>query len=558
MHIKQTIKKISSSITKITLVFVVISTIIILFSAFTSGDKITINPEETAREQRKEIYALINNPQYQKTNEGKIGVAIYRTMLCGAIGEACTDNPEDGDENYNRSIFGFVGNLMVMPYANPPASGMYFAYDSLKNAGFIPRAYAAEGIGFASIKPMIGIWKAFRNVAYLILVLVLVLIGFMIMFRMKLNPQTVISVENTLPRIVMSLIFITFSFAIAGFLIDLMYVTIAVAINVISKTQVNNEPIFKNALDVQNRYMTAGLIDLWPHGVGIGGWSFLNTFKSAGSIFGIGNSFINILPRGLEIFVRGILAIPAILLFKHWIYKPFDTILDNLKNLPAIGSIFSILKVILELILIFALSPLGAGIIVGILFLFTLLFLIVRIFFMLLISYVKILLLIIFSPLILLFEVIPGKKSFAFWSRSLIGELLTFPLIIIFFLVGYMITSTAFSSGTTLFKPPFLFGLDQKAFASILGMGIVLVIPQLVKMIKELMGIKALPDIKPGFFSGAAVAAGGALGLFSQFSTLTLGLPGLREKVFRFLPGPWRESAEEAAKRLAQEKQRGE
>jgi hypothetical protein len=48
------------------------------------------------------------------------------------------------------------------------------------------------------------------------------------MFRVKISPQAVITVQSALPKVVITLILITFSYAIAGFLVDLMYVVIGI------------------------------------------------------------------------------------------------------------------------------------------------------------------------------------------------------------------------------------------------------------------------------------------------------------------------------------------
>jgi len=45
----------------------------------------------------------------------------------------------------------------------------------------------------------------------------------MILFRTKINPQTVVGIENALPRIIVSLMLVTFSYAICGFLVDFVY-----------------------------------------------------------------------------------------------------------------------------------------------------------------------------------------------------------------------------------------------------------------------------------------------------------------------------------------------
>jgi len=188
-------KKILGFLKKAFIVLTVYFIVISLFLHFINKDKpkVTFDPVE---KNRQEIYKVINDPKLKNTKEGQITIALYRAMLCGLIGEACTDNPKDGDKNFNHSLFGFVTNLIVLPYANPPASGIYWAYSGLQNAGLIPKSYAVGGVGFNSLSMLMPLWDAFRKVSYIIIVIVIVTIGFMIMFRMKINPQTVISVEN--------------------------------------------------------------------------------------------------------------------------------------------------------------------------------------------------------------------------------------------------------------------------------------------------------------------------------------------------------------------------
>ena len=65
------------------------------------------------------------------------------------------------------------------------------------------------------------LWSQFRNIAYLFFVIIMMVIGFMIMFRSKIGGQTMVTLGNTIPDIIISLIMITFSFAIAGIIIDM-------------------------------------------------------------------------------------------------------------------------------------------------------------------------------------------------------------------------------------------------------------------------------------------------------------------------------------------------
>ena len=61
----------------------------------------------------------------------------------------------------------------------------------------------------------------------------MIVIGFMVMFRRKIDPKTVITVQNALPKIVLALLLVTFSYAIAAFMIDLMYLVMAIIINLL-------------------------------------------------------------------------------------------------------------------------------------------------------------------------------------------------------------------------------------------------------------------------------------------------------------------------------------
>src|SRR5690606_25281628 len=79
------------------------------------------------------------------------------------------------------------------------------------------------GLGFSSLDPILDTWKAFRNVAYLFYVIMFLVIGFMIMFRQKISSQAVVTAQQALPKIIISLIAVTFSYALAGLMIDAMY-----------------------------------------------------------------------------------------------------------------------------------------------------------------------------------------------------------------------------------------------------------------------------------------------------------------------------------------------
>ncbi len=528
-------KNIFGFIKKLLFVGIIFTIIISIFLHFINRDKLPTN-QNAINDDRTKLYQTFNNPQLNKTPEGKTEMAYYRLFTCGMIGEGCSNNINDKSNNFFNSIFGFLTKLVIAPYANPAASGLYWARNGLENTGFIPKTYAAEGIGFASLKPFLNIWKIFRDISYMLLVLVLIATGFMIMFRMKLNPQTVISVENALPKIVISLILITFSYAIAGFLIDLMYVISAISISLLS-----NNNTYYSVADFQTKFLSSNIGTIWDgiFNVTIPGQAgIVPFFGGFNTLFYIGDALVGIIPRQFNDFIRLIVlffstvaitfpilhAISGTDLPK--ILNDINVLGNSLGKIP--GGIFgTIIAIVVFLIVIPLFLVHGAGWIIGILIFFSAVYLFIRIVVILFRAYLQILLLVIFSPVFLLFEAIPGRSAFSYWFKNLVAELLTFPVIIVLFIVAHIITNTLSSSGNSISVPPLLGGIEPTAFYVILGLGIIFLIPDFVKIVKGLIGVKeGLPiNIGPGiFFSGVGAVTGGTTGTLGQFSSIRFGL----------------------------------
>lgn len=507
--------------------FVIIS----LFSHFINKDKIPLSSgPDPIKKNRAEIYKVINDKELNKTKEGKLTIALYKMSMCSMIGEACTDNPADADKNYSKSVFGFMSNLIIIPFANPPASGVAWAYEGLQNAGFVPKTMAAEGIGFAAIKPFSNLWKIFRDLSYMLLVIILIAIGFMIMFRAKINPQTVISVENALPKIVISLILITFSFAIAGFLIDLMYVIIGITVSVLIKDPTKVTPF-------KNEYMMASGMDLWRDVRGRFGTQWVG--------MALGSAFIQIVPLSVNLILRSAGGIIFIFLMK-WLLLFVTEHGGNLLGFANtnIGVATAILGPGEMIKAIVSFSSIGFGILflflIGFIYLipwlvsaiigFSFILLMFKLFFLLFSSYLKLIINIIISPLLLLFEAVPGKNAFKYWIMNLVGNLIIFPIMIFVFILAYIIIFDTTSSDMTA-RLPYLYGIDSNSFRLMIGLGIIFLIPDFVKTIKEALGIKELPfQIGVGtYFGGVTSGVGAATGLLGQFGSLALAI--------NYLPG---------------------
>lgn len=117
-------------------------------------------------------------------------------------------------------MLGFTSNMIASLYT-PPASGVQYLA-SLKDTFLGKPAYAQQGFGFAGLQPILPLWRSFRNMVYLLSSIFFVVIGIMIMLRVKISPQAVVTFQNAVPQLITTLVLVTFSYAIAGLLIDLM------------------------------------------------------------------------------------------------------------------------------------------------------------------------------------------------------------------------------------------------------------------------------------------------------------------------------------------------
>lgn len=158
--------------------------------------------------------------------------------------------------------------LVEAIFQERPISMVTYIKDSFRNLNIISEANAQTGFGFTALNPILELWKASRNVTYVLFIVILIAMSFMIMFRVKLSPQTVITVQSALPKVAFSLILITFSYAIAGLLIDLMYVFIGLIGLVLSSSGIYTSG--KTPVDFFN-LMTQGP-ELGPVHLGIFGF----------------------------------------------------------------------------------------------------------------------------------------------------------------------------------------------------------------------------------------------------------------------------------------------
>lgn len=367
--------------------------------------------------------------------------------------DAYQNDPQYVEKLNQQSALAGINNYIAMLYVNPPASTAVALRDMGQSLGFLPKQAYAQGVGFSALQPLLEAWKVFRNIAYLLLAIVMIVIGFMVMLQKKIDPKTVVTVQNALPRIIITLLLITFSYAIVGILIDLMYLLMLLFISLL----VNAYPANLGA-DTATKYINGGLATTARAMFG-GGWAAID-------------DLVKMIFYGDSI--------------RWWI--------NAVINVLTFGTSFGVQYVLVWLIVSIAL-----------------LFGFVRVFFMLLTSYIHVIIALLVGPLQLLFDALPGGTGFSSWIKNLISNLSVFPVTAGMFLVGTILTE---ANVDKLWTPPLLggAGATTRGITGLIGLGVLLTIPSVANSIKE--ALKAKPPIAagPGAIIGPLGAGAGQVG----------------------------------------------
>lgn len=324
-------------------------------------------------------------------------------LIKGSVGEI-----PDGVFKGEQTSFipgGMVGatNQMIASLYIPQASGIEYIAQLKNNLLGKPVYAQGVGVGFYGLQPILPIWRGFRNVVYLIASVLFVIIGIMIMLRVKISPQAVITIQNSIPRVITTLVLVTFSYAIAGLVIDLSIFIqsfgIAILYSATGKTDLVNDSLLEESL--------IGGILKW---LGISkGWVF-STFSDA-SLATAGDLMLRMAPSASLAMLGGV-----------------------------IGAII--------------MAPTGPGAIVGfglggllvllILCIFIMIWQ-VKFYFGLIKCYVSVLLKIILAPLEIGLGAFPNMKmGFSSWMLQLVANLSVFPISLLFLvLINLIIDKTS-------------------------------------------------------------------------------------------------------------------
>jgi len=331
-----------------------------------SGQK---DPNQTFSKTLKEILDAIKLQGYNTPEQQKLAIDYARQKLIF---------------NQNTGLIGESGKMISFLFQNQPVSTRsYLAHvtQNLQKNKVIPSALAATspGTGFSTFSPFLNIWIAVRNLAYLALVVFFIVYGFMMMFRVNLGQKTVISVQLAIPKLIVTLLIITFSYAIVGLVYDLMWVIIYF--------------IF-GYLESQNITVLGYVGDIAK-------------FASGNSWGGMIGSFI---------LNSSVAAPSAIFVVLNLIFGGVGAGLGILVSFYT-GIGFLIMLVVILAVLI------SYG----------------KLFIKLIGAFISVVISLITGPIVLLGNALPGSKAIGTWFRGIVANLAVFPVTMLFLLFSYIL-----------------------------------------------------------------------------------------------------------------------
>ncbi len=438
-------------------------------------------------------------PQDFSTYTQSVFINIMATAGCHLTGVDVTKsdgkclgvNPQTGKIGYVEGGGGLIGitSNMIASTFTIPVSGTHYGQYLADNFGVSKPAYAdtdqpGDRTGFNGLMPILPLWTIFRNIVYLLFVLLFVLIGLGIMFRVKIDPRTVMTIQNQIPKVIIALILVTFSYAIAGFLIDLMYVMLYLIFNIFSSyldVEKFNPARVQGANPITAVGFSMGLSMAWQASQGLGniiGSLFQGTYGNliAGVVGGILGAVAG---GGIGSVFTGAIGFGV-------------GFLGGTKLLGVVGGLIAFL--------VLAIAILQA---------------LFRLWIALLKAYIFILINTIFSPFWIAAGLVPGSSlNFGGWVRDMIGNLASFPATLFMLIMGKIFMDIYSKPSDMYFTPPFIGNPgDPNQLSALIGIGIILLTPNVVTIVRTTIKApegKLTSGVGQSFKQGAASL--GALG----------------------------------------------
>lgn len=401
-----------------------------------------------------------------------------------------TQQPSFGESSQPK-VGGAIGGLsnMISAMYVPTVSSTQYGNYLAGNFGIVKVANAQVnpgpdcqaspfGYGFCGLQPIFYLWTAARDFAYALLVIAFVALGVGIMVRFKVDPRTVMTLQNQIPRVIIAILLITFSYAIAGIMIDLMWTVTYAGINIIASSSPRNVALNCDPQDIRP-IQEASSQNLLDHPL-----SFTNTIFLRDCEGNIDSGTVNLAARVSDAF-GGLVT----------------QILNDALGIDVQAAdcgLTSLGDCITEFV------AWVTGLIITIIIIVAILIAMLRLWFELIKTYVTLLIFIILGPIWIVLGLVPGRPlGFERWLRIIFANLAVFPLVAFIIVFARVIVDAIPErpSANSLFIPPLIGNPNVASFGVLIGFGALMLAPSIPGIIKDKMKAQ-------GGKYGATIAAG--------------------------------------------------
>lgn len=331
-------------------------TIFLLFGTLNSYAQeeggVSIQPDW---EGEKKFHNIVNGADETEDNsQTSLGQQNVTTLWTGVLylgGEGVVDDEtaeklEAANVPYDlrRGVIGMIDDASMAVYASYPLVNIPNHLAQQWVPGYkdsTTALYAEDGtwsgyseLEAAGIQPL---WTDILNLAYLFFVIVMIIAGFMIMFRHKIGGQAMVTLGNVLPNVIIALVVATFSFAIAGLIIDFGGLIIGLIVDVFDLSDTASSiagfgKIFSNVFTGGVKTFT--LVSGVPSALGLAGFFGLKSLLGF-ALNPIGAIIAGAIALLIALIILGIIAFGAIkvliTLFKAYFQLLLSVILGPLQ-----------------------------------------------------------------------------------------------------------------------------------------------------------------------------------------------------------------------------------
>lgn len=156
----------------------------------------------------------------------------YNEDVCKSIINSWDTGQKSTDTVYNLDGVSARGSALGLAYivqkgmteAPPPVSLALYWNDSIKNVPFAGKAMAATVNYNQMLLPdILDVWKVTRNLALALIAIILMITGIMISLRKKINQQVVVNFQYAIPKLVICVGLIFFSYPIGAVITSLAW-----------------------------------------------------------------------------------------------------------------------------------------------------------------------------------------------------------------------------------------------------------------------------------------------------------------------------------------------